>query len=48
MEIERQNVFTKVTNRITLSSNDDKIMQSIDLKETYAHGTNKDICQGKY
>ena len=33
---ERHNVFTKVINKISLSSNDDKRMQSIDLIETYA------------
>ena len=29
-------------NRIAISSNDDKRMQSIDLIETYVYGTNKD------
>ena len=29
-------------NKITLSSNDDKIMQSIDSIETYAYGMSKD------
>ena len=29
--------------KIVLSSNDDKIIQSIDLIETYANGTSKDL-----
>ena len=29
--------------KIVLSSNDDKIIQSIDLIETYAYGTSKDL-----
>ena len=37
---ERHNVFNKVINKIALSSNDDKRMQSI---ETYAYGTSKDL-----
>ena len=40
---ERHNVFTEEINKIALSSNDDKRMQSIDLIETYAYGTNKDL-----
>ena len=39
---ERHNVFTEVINKIAFSSND-KRMQSIDLIETYAHGTSKDL-----
>ena len=35
---ERHNVFTEEINKVALSSNDDKIMQSIDLIETYALG----------
>ena len=34
-------VFTEEINKITLSSNDDKRIQSIDLIETYAHGISK-------
>ena len=30
-------------NKITLNSNDDKRMQSIDLIEKYAYGTSKDL-----
>ena len=40
---EGYNVFTEVINKITLSSNDDKRMQSIDLIETYAYGTSKNL-----
>ena len=37
------NVFIEVINKIALSSNDDKRMQSIDLIETYAYRTSKDL-----
>ena len=37
------NVFTEEINKTALSSNDDKRMQSIDLIETYAHRTSKDL-----
>ena len=40
---ERHNVFTEEINKIALSSNDDKRMQSIDSVETYAHGMNKNL-----
>ena len=40
---EMHNVFTEEINKIALSSNDNKIMQSIDLIETHAYGTNKDL-----
>ena len=40
---ERHHVFTEEINNIALSSNDDKTMQSIDLIETYAYGTSKDL-----
>ena len=45
----KHNVFTEETNKIALSSNDDKRMQSIDSIETYPHGMSKDIIwkQGK-
>ena len=36
---EKHNVFTEEINKIALSSNDDKRIQSIDLIETYAHGS---------
>ena len=38
---EKHNVSTKEINKIALSSNDDKRMQSIDSIETYAYGTSK-------
>ena len=38
---ERHNVFTEKINKTTLSSNDDKRMQSIALIETYVHGRSK-------
>ena len=45
---KRHNVFTEEINKITLSSNDDKRMQSIDSIETYAYGMNKDlVCKKK-
>ena len=40
---ERHNVFTEKINKIALSSNDDKRMQSIDSIETYACGMNKNL-----
>ena len=40
---ERHNVFIEEINKIALSSNDDKRMQSIDSIETYAYGTSKDL-----
>ena len=39
--------FTEEINKIALSSNDDKRMQSIDLIETYAYGMNKDVVCNK-
>ena len=36
-------VFTEEINKITLSSNDDKRIQSIDSIETCAYGTSKDL-----
>ena len=35
------NVFTEEINKIALSSNDDKRMESFDLIETYTYGTSK-------
>ena len=35
--------FTEEINKIALSSNDDKIMQSIDKVETYAYKMNIDL-----
>ena len=45
--MERHNVFTEEINNITLSSNDDKIMQSIDSIETYPSRTSKDLVSEK-
>ena len=44
---ERHNVFTEEINKIALRSNDEKIMQSIDSIETYAHGASKDLVSDK-
>ena len=38
---ERHNVFTEEINKIGLSSNDNKRMQSTDSIETYAYGSNR-------
>ena len=40
---EKHNAFTEEINKIALSSNDDKRMQSIDSIQTYAHGVNKNL-----
>ena len=40
-------IFTEEINKIALSSNDDKRMQSIDLIEAYAYGTSKDLVSEK-
>ena len=40
---EKHNVFTEEINKIALSSNDDKRMQSINSIETYAYGMKKDL-----
>ena len=34
-------------NKITCSTNDDKIIHSVDLIETYAYGTTKDLVSEK-
>ena len=44
---ERHSVFTEEIIKIALSSNDDRRMQSIDLIETYAYGTSKDLVSDK-
>ena len=44
---ERHNVFTEEINKIALSSNDEKRMQSIDSKETYANQSSKDLVSKK-
>ena len=43
----RHNIITEEIKKIALSLNDDKIMQSIDLIETYPHGTGKDLLREK-
>ena len=44
---ERHNVFTEKIVNIAWNSNDDKRMQSIDLIETYAYRTSKDLLSRK-
>ena len=44
---EKHNVFTEKISKIAFSSNDDKIMQAIDLIETCAYGTSKDLVGDK-
>ena len=39
--------FTEEINKIALSSNDDKRMQSFDSTETHAYGTKKDLVSEK-
>ena len=41
LKSERHSIFSEEINQIALSSNDDKMMQPIDLIETYAYGRNK-------
>ena len=45
--LKRHTVFTEEINTITLSSNDDKRMQAIDLIETYAYGKSKVLVSEK-
>ena len=47
LKSRRHNVFTEEINKIALSSNDDKRIQSIDSIETYACGTSKDVVSQK-
>ena len=44
---EKHNVFTEEINKVSLSSNDDKRMQSLDFIETYVYGTRKDLVSEK-
>ena len=44
---ERHNVFTEDVNKIAISSNDSKRLQSIDLIETYTYGRNKYVVSNK-
>ena len=41
------NVEAEEINKVVLSSNDDQRMQSIDLMETHAYGTSKDLVSEK-
>ena len=41
LKSEWYNVFTEEVNKIALSLNDDRIMQTIDSIKTYAYGTSK-------
>ena len=43
LRIQKNNVFIKEINKITLRSNDNKRMQSIDSIETHAYGTSKNV-----
>ena len=43
LKSEKHNVFIEEINKIALSSNDDKIIQSIDSVETYAYRLSKDL-----
>ena len=45
MKDVKHNVFTEEINKIALSSNDDKRMQSIDPKDAY--GLNNDLVSDK-
>ena len=40
---ENHNVFTEEGNKIALSANHDKRIQSIDSMEKYTYGTSKDL-----
>ena len=44
---ERHNIFTEEINKITLSSYDDKGIQSIDSIEIYAYGMSNDLVSEK-
>ena len=45
--MKRHNVFAKKINKMALSSDVDKIMQSIYFIETYAYGTGKGLVSEK-
>ena len=43
LKIERHKIFIEDTNKIALSSNDEKMMTSVDSIETYSYGMNKGL-----
>ena len=47
MKSDTHNVFYGKTNKIALSSNDDKECNQIHSIETYAYGTSKDLVSEK-
>ena len=44
---ERHDVFTEEINKIVLSANDDRWMESADWKEIYKYETKKDLVSDK-
>ena len=44
---KKHNVFTEDVNKIVLSTDNDKRIQSIDSTETYVYGTNEEIIHEK-
>ena len=44
---ERHNVFTEEINKIAVSSNNVKRIQSVDSPKAYAYGTSKDLVSEK-
>ena len=44
---EKHNNLTEEINKIALSSNNDKRIQSIDLIESYVYGASKDLVSDK-
>ena len=45
---DNHNVYTEETNKISLSSNDDKKLQTSDRMKTYPHGTNAfKVCESE-
>ena len=47
MQNKRRNAFTEEINKVALSLNDDKRIQSFDLTETYVYGMSKDQANEK-
>ena len=46
-KIEKYDIFTEEINKIALSSNGEKRMESTDSIETYVYGTSKDLVSEK-